>query len=407
MKVKNSLYKFMICGVLLNLIPGCDTDRNYSDLDKDGQHLYEQNVILFKELAKNNKKQAAFHDISAIAMKKEAVGGSKYNFFFSASLVKSNEKNVNVTLMSDKEAIEQYNRQYGTSYEALPDSLLKYTERLTIAQGELHSESGFVEATYSPLLDPEQKYIAAISIQSVDQGVNIFNASKTMFFAFEIESDKIMKSALLTRNTYFRISKNNSMIANLTNTFTMEGLINVSKFRSSADVGDAQISTFMGTEGATLMRFGDAGVPGNHLQANGTDIGMTFETGKWYHIALVVSSGQSTVYVNGEEIKSFSKSGYLSEFYIGRSYNGNRGIEAKVSEIRLWSTARSAEEINANMYKATDMNGIFAYWKMNSATDNKITDESGNGNDLELYGQKDETGRQSIRLVDEEGILVK
>ena len=201
---------------------------------------------------------------------------------------------------------------------------------------------------------------------------------------------------------YFSIDKNSSSVDDIGNTFTLEGLINVQNF--SENSGQAFISTFMGTEGGTLLRFGDTGNPSNRLQTNGagTELAVNFAVNKWYHVALVVNGNKTIAYINGEKVDEFAKNGRLGEFYIGRSYNGDRGIAAHFSELRLWKVARSAAQIKDNMYDvATNAEGLYAYWKMNKVENNKIPDVSGNGRELILRGQKNKNGRLDITIHNE------
>ena len=222
--------------------------------------------------------------------------------------------------------------------------------------------------------------------------------------SFEKIKGQIKNTLAVTRDEYLAVDNGGySSISDIGSTFTIEGLINVQKFRGAGDNGEAGISTFMGTEGETLLRFGDSGIEPDYLQANGQKIDMKFKTNQWYHIALVVDGSKTIAYINGKKVIEFTKSGSLSTFYIGKSWSENRGIVARFSELRLWSVARTAQQIKDGMYEVTPTeSGLYAYWKMNEVKENKIPDASGINRYLTLQGQAGKNGRQTIKLHEEE-----
>jgi len=175
----------------------------------------------------------------------------------------------------------------------------------------------------------------------------------------------------------------------------MECLVNAQKFRDSEDEGEAQISTLMGIEGGTLLRFGDAGVPGNKLQAAGEVIDLPFETKAWYHVAFTYEAATQivTVYIDGEMKSSFRKPCSIvprgDKWYIGRSYSGGRGLYAMLAEVRVWKSVRKPAELLEHMLKEDPTNpALLAYWKMDAAEGATVTDLTGNGHDLVLRVQQ-------------------
>jgi hypothetical protein len=218
-----------------------------------------------------------------------------------------------------------------------------------------------------------------------------------------VESTDILKSVRLTRDLYFEISQDFGSKGD--DALTMETLICVEKFRDEQDQGEAFISTLMGIEGGTLMRFGDQGIPGNHLQAAGTEIDFDFKTGQWYHVAMTCDKGSTKVYVDGKLQATFDKECSLqggNPFLIGRSFSGGRGIQARLSEMRIWTVARSAEDIREGMYRVdATAPGLLAYWRMITADGSVVADMTGNGYDLHLKGQAEKEGDQPVEIFDE------
>ena len=118
----------------------------------------------------------------------------------------------------------------------------------------------------------------------------------------------------------------------------------------------------------------------------------TFSVCKWYHIAAVKKDREAFFYVNGKlsanlllpsgNIRSFDGPAHLGTNYAS-SYNN--WFSGNIDELRIWSIARSQEEIISKMNDTllgneTDLN---AYFKFN---------ESGAGNGIELKNSAISTG---------------
>lgn len=161
----------------------------------------------------------------------------------------------------------------------------------------------------------------------------------------------------------------------------------------------------MGIEGKFLFRFGDDGVPANHLQIAGTSsatnihINRDVPLEKWIHIAITYNAAEKNLkaYYNGELVTDHSmdigpinwgvphsdeEDGKPRCFWIGRSYNNERWLDADIAEVRIWNRVLSEEEINEKDHAyevdpASD--GLVAYWKLNDGI-NELKDHTINGN---------------------------
>ena len=99
------------------------------------------------------------------------------------------------------------------------------------------------------------------------------------------------------------------------------------------------------------------------------------QNGTWAHIAIVIDGNKQTIYVNGEkkvEGTSTDHSGFPA-FWDGRLYFGNgKALNGDMDELRLWSCARTAQEIKDN-YKVPvvspkSISSLAAYFKMETYT---------------------------------------
>ena len=168
---------------------------------------------------------------------------------------------------------------------------------------------------------------------------------------------------------------------------------------------DHNISTLMGIEGKFLFRFGDDGVPANHLQIAGTSSATNIHINRdvpleeWLHIVITYDAEAKNLkaYYNGELVTnspmnigainwgiphSDESNGKPRCFWIGYSYNNERWLDADIAEVRIWNRVLSEEEINAKDHAyEVDPNseGLVAYWKLNDGLD-EIKDYSVNGN---------------------------
>ena len=136
----------------------------------------------------------------------------------------------------------------------------------------------------------------------------------------------------------------------------------------------------------------DLDVPGGS-STGGYEQGKLFFN-EWTHFAVVRDANLlHTIYRNGEVVGTvqaasldFEKgTGSIAE--LGYAPNGNEGYgSGNLDEVRFWNYARSAQEIQQNLYKEVNPNdsGLFVYYQFNDNWSTQIEDRSGNGNYLAL-----------------------
>lgn len=119
------------------------------------------------------------------------------------------------------------------------------------------------------------------------------------------------------------------------------------------------------------------------------------ETGKWMHLAATIdTSGNAKLYKNGQlihtgeiklpqNIKRTNNCIGKSNWFTGSNFNG------KISDVRIWQTARTQAEIQADMYKRLSgkEQNLVAYYPLNEikregstqkVSDQKVSDLVGN-----------------------------
>ena len=124
------------------------------------------------------------------------------------------------------------------------------------------------------------------------------------------------------------------------------------------------------------------------------------QLGKWYHIAGVIDAKRNVMrlFINGVEVGTRDFNG-KNRFYqsrkplrIGWTHEEERPTQSPfvglIDEVRIWSVARTATEIRADMNTQLIGNepGLVAYWKFDEATDEIVQDASPNKNNGRLIG---------------------
>ena len=115
----------------------------------------------------------------------------------------------------------------------------------------------------------------------------------------------------------------------------------------------------------------------------------TIEDGTWHHLAGVYDGSQVRFYVDGvQQGVTGSLTGQIKTLAvplgIGLRAAGDLPFSGLIDEVRVWNTARTAQEIAANYQ--IELNGnepnLVGYWKLN----NNLLDSTSASNDLVAVG---------------------
>ena len=293
----------------------------------------------------------------------------------------------------------------------------------------------------SGALPIDQTYLVPVRISHAS--MDVLAGSDVAYFVVK-RSSAITVAAQLTDNwiefpTLDKYGENSKAWNGLT-AMTYEALIYIDDFATSNASGNpVNISSIMGVEQYLLLRIGDTNFEREQLQFDGSGSGSGFgkipgrdamkhlETGRWYHVACTYDQNTRTarIYVDGQiqsevtgvgittqndkncinlamralydlwntapegDKAQYEELGYdgLSEayqFFIGRSYDDYRPLNGKIAEARVWSVARTPEQIWENMYEIENPENdptLLGYWKCNDASGNTVKDYSMYGND--------------------------
>ncbi len=113
--------------------------------------------------------------------------------------------------------------------------------------------------------------------------------------------------------------------------------------------------------------------------------GLGLEADRWYHVAGVNDGGTRKLYVDGSEVpvssSSFTVRANTDPIRLGSDYGG-RYLDGKMDEVRIWSTALSANVITNWTYREVDpthpsYSNLVAYYKLNDGSGATAADATG------------------------------
>ncbi|MFY7885984.1 MAG: LamG domain-containing protein, partial [Dolichospermum sp.] len=169
-------------------------------------------------------------------------------------------------------------------------------------------------------------------------------------------------------NDFVNIPDANSL--DLTTNYTIESWVNINTATALAGI----VSKYhtVGANGYIVRLTGTSPFRGIDFDGLST-ANNVLETGKWYHIAAVKNGATRTLYVNGVA-QTISGAGYTvtantDPIKIGSDYNA-RYFNGDIDEVRIWNTARTQAEIQANMFDTIVglPSGLVAYYNFDNGT---------------------------------------
>lgn len=344
-------------------------------------------------------------------------------------------EDVTVTVAADPSLVNTYNARYKTAWKALDASYYDFpaqtltvsagktlSEMLTLKLGNLMGDGQGVEE-----LTIDETYILPITI--TQSSMSVLDASSTAFYTVK-RSSAITSAASLRENwiTFPKLDTWGPLAERYSNlkAITYEAIIRVDNFSKHAE-----ISTIMGIEDYLLLRIGDTNFERQQLQFDGSGVGFgkfpkkddlkLLNEKEWYHIAATYDQETRIVriFVNGklqsegtemgsstpepinlakrayydlfvqnpdneEYQKAYSGWGDARQLFFGKSYDDTRQLNGDIAEVRIWSVARTPEEIWQYMYDIPEPENepaLLGYWKFDEGAGNTVYDRTGHGND--------------------------
>lgn len=310
------------------------------------------------------------------------------------------EQDVTVSYGSDVSALQAYNKKNGTDYQLLPEKYYSFSEvQSTIKAGEVASAPvNLVIKPFDEGVDVSKKYAIPVAIVNAEGADRLVTSSSLMIL---IDQVIVTTVPYLTGGNSISIDLGDQPLSGLT-AWTLEWNVCMDAFNRNN-------ITQWSTDGV-YTRFGDVTCDPNQFQAkvgNNKPQSITrFTAKKWYHLAFTYDGANLRFYVDGKldftsahavpgEAFAFKKIVFANDVKSQYTLNG------KVSELRVWSVARSQAEIENNMYVVSpDSPGLEIYWKCNEGSGTVIKDYSGHDRHGQL--KKEATWESGVRFPDTE-----
>lgn len=331
-------------------------------------------------------------------------------------LNKAIAEDVNVNVEVNTEYLEAYNKRNGTSFQLLPTEFYAFDKKsVTIPASEIVST---LAISLKPFTTDMNKagltYAIPVTITSVDAGkVAIFEQESS--YMIVVSPIPYADVPVMSRGNGMQMFLKDDKIT-LTD-YTVEFLVKVDGlglnrnnqilFNGRTADGKNEIFMRFAADGAK-DKFDKLQIKNQGLNF---DAKTSFKNDVWYHIAFVnnAKSGKSYIYVNGVLDTAFDNPGepttIESNTEPGIRFCGENNNDSYMrsnmqgSEIRLWTVARTASEIQNNMYGIDPKtSGLFAYWKSNENTGSDIKDQTGNGHDGKLFGTPSWKANQRVQV---------
>ncbi len=370
-----------------------------------------------------------------------------YDCTLQAALTYPAGQDVQVSLAVDPSLVAAYNARYGTAWPMLDEKYYTLSApETTIAAGRTVSDPVTLQLRelmgegeeQTGALPLDETYLVPVRISGAS--IDVLGGSDVAWYVVK-RSSAITVAAQLGEGNWINFPTldkygANSQAWNGLTAMTYEALIYIDEFATTDAEGlPVNISSVLGVEQYLLLRIGDTNFERQQLQFDGSGSGSQFgkfpgkdatknlEAGRWYHVACTYDQAARTVriYVDGQLQSEESGVGiatqsednrinlamralydyYLNnptednekkyggfvdayQFFIGKSYDEKRPLNGKIAEARVWSVARTPEQIWENMYNVenpADDPTLLSYWKFNEGAGNTVRDYSMYGND--------------------------
>ena len=371
--------KFIIALAALSVMASCQKSILYSE------HLYDNGVVAFR--ASSTGEMSAFLEESG-----------PVTFTLASSVKVDKDVTVSFEPVRDSAAVlGAFNKANGTNYWMLPESNYTLSAKTAVIKA---GSAVSLPVSMDVNIDGFKNgviYCLPLKITGSDSTLGSIPGQE---YAYVVIRGYVYASAAnLPGGSYFEMPTTVNDPRLQLEVCTMEIRVKANSWASA----NPYISSLIGVEENFLLRFGDISCDPNQLQLAGQGVSITskahFDTGKWYHIAVVADGVKQTcdLYINGVLDSSTPMGGkginlgkvYNSKFAIGMSEKG-RYLNGQVSEARVWGRLLSPTElINgqcsiADPVKEAQENKLLGYWKLDD--ENRGKDLTGNGFDGYAHG---------------------
>lgn len=352
-------------------------------------------------------KDAGYTSLDTHAYIEEALDGNSSKVTIPATGETTTKLNIHVSdavskdshyeLIADQSVLDEYNQKNGTSYTILPKEQYKFPNDIVIKSGQYNADESTIvlNAFTQDMVNSGESYALPIRLVSTDGNYPVMgNTGK-----FIILAENIVKfSAPMFNGGADLFSQVFQNKPETYSQYTIETRFQVS------DTNNRNRAVFYTEDGQgrmVLLRFEDpqsanGDTPAHSLvqiQLHAGYVNPTnyFKANEWQHLAVTYDGSSYRIYVNGVISGTLACSDPCTTFSSVKWFtdgDGDQrgwwsGCKILVSEARIWSVARTADQIQNSMTQVSPKSkGLEAYWRMNEGKGNEFQDATGKGHTL-------------------------
>ena len=325
----------------------------------------------------------------------------EFGITISSSLIANSDIEGELTI--DNSLVEQYNRNHGESYKALPEGACVLSNNLVMVEsGKYRSEVAKLVVKDIDAIKKGVNFLLPVKLISKNKDYPSLPGSDVLYII--VNRKLLVDVPKLNGQNYFKINFKDNDVSRFQNmsAFTIEARVSMWEFPKyyggnlmgviGFPVGEnAEKRTWIFVDGTPDRVGGEGNVPVFMFATKGWSVyagklGYTLDKNAWYHVAGVFENNTLSLYIDGilfvqaEYAKPISLS---DEFYIGAAPGVQNGFHLKgaVSEARFWTRALTASELKNPLHRCfveVDSDGLEGYWKLDDKS-NECKDYTGHG----------------------------
>ena len=325
----------------------------------------------------------------------------EFGITISSSLIANSDIEGELTI--DNSLVEQYNRNHGESYKALPEGACVLSNNLVMVEsGKYRSEVAKLVVKDIDAIKKGVNFLLPVKLISKNKDYPSLPGSDVLYII--VNRKLLVDVPKLNGQNYFKINFKDNDVSRFQNmsAFTIEARVSMWEFPKyyggnlmgviGFPVGEnAEKGTWIFVDGTPDRVGGEGNVPVFMFATKGWSVyagklGYTLDKNAWYHVAGVFENNTLSLYIDGilfvqaEYAKPISLS---DEFYIGAVPGVQNGFHLKgaVSEARFWTRALTASELKNPLHRCfveVDSDGLEGYWKLDDKS-NECKDYTGHG----------------------------
>lgn len=325
----------------------------------------------------------------------------EFGITISSSLIANSDIEGELTI--DNSLVEQYNRNHGESYKALPEGACVLSNNLVMVEsGKYRSEVAKLVVKDIDAIKKGVNFLLPVKLISKNKDYPSLPGSDVLYII--VNRKLLVDVPKLNGQNYFKINFKDNDVSRFQNmsAFTIEARVSMWEFPKyyggnlmgviGFPVGEnAEKGIWIFVDGTPDRVGGEGNVPVFMFATKGWSVyagklGYTLDKNAWYHVAGVFENNTLSLYIDGilfvqaEYAKPISLS---DEFYIGAAPGVQNGFHLKgaVSEARFWTRALTASELKNPLHRCfveVDSDGLEGYWKLDDKS-NECKDYTGHG----------------------------